>query len=197
MFLLDALDNLPQLRISDSLMKVFLWVLREGGARDVPSFDALRKLQKKLNKECGVPSTQHESCQGNIFFVNDPRTLVAQVRFLTIVFFAKKLIWLKAFSNPLVRPHLHLYPEIPDGPITEVWHAEKWRKTFDSAILAPMYDNEHGRHYYINELARTRNDNYMIPIRWVNRQGKMHADAFTVILDNEVRCRCIIYSAAY
>jgi len=81
--------------------------------------------------------------------------------------------------------------------ITEVWHAEKWCKTFDSAILAPMYDDEHSQHYYINELACTRNGNYVIPIQWVNRQGKMHADAFTVILDNEVRCGCIIYSAAY
>lgn len=80
MFLLDTIDNLPRLRISDSLMKVFLWVLREGGAQNVPSFDALRKLQKKLKSECGVPSSPHKSCQGNIFYVNDPRTIIAHVR---------------------------------------------------------------------------------------------------------------------
>jgi hypothetical protein len=79
MFLLDAMDNLPRLRVSDSMMKVFLWVLRESGAHDVPSFNALRKLQKKLESQSGVPSKLHQSPQGNIFFVNDPRALISHV----------------------------------------------------------------------------------------------------------------------
>jgi len=187
MFLLDALDNLPCLHISDSLMKVFLWVLHEGGARDVPSFDALRKLQKQLHKECGIPSEQHESCQGNIFFVNDPHTLVAQVC-CAAVFSDKTLIDSQAFSNPIVHPHLHLYPEIPDGPISEVLHAEKWQKDLDPATLAPMYDNKRGQHYYINELAQTKNGEYVIPTRWLNWQGQMHANIFKITFDDEVHC---------
>jgi hypothetical protein len=79
MFLLDTIDNLPRLRLSDSMMKVFLWVLRESGARDVPSFDALRKLQKNLQSQSGVPSNVHQSAQGNIFYINDPRSLISHV----------------------------------------------------------------------------------------------------------------------
>jgi hypothetical protein len=94
---------------------------------------------------------------------------------------------LQDFSNPLIRPFLHLYPEVPDGPITEIWHAEKWRKDLNPANLAPMYDDLHGRHYYIHELARLKNGDFVILVWWVKCHGKIHADVFRVTFDEEVR----------
>ena len=79
MFLLDALDNLPRLRISDSLMNMFLLVLHEAGVRDAPSFTSLRDIQSRLRTECGISTHQYESAQGNVYFMNDVRKIVIKV----------------------------------------------------------------------------------------------------------------------
>jgi len=79
MFLLDTLDSMPRLRVSDSLMRVFLWILKECGAPDVPSFKKLRDTQAKLRDETGVTSTLYKSPHGNLFYMNDIQKIVANV----------------------------------------------------------------------------------------------------------------------
>ena len=65
-------------------MNVFLWVLREAGAQNVPSLYHLRQVQTSLRKASGVPTMQHKSPKGNIYSMNDPRTLVAMVSDMTV-----------------------------------------------------------------------------------------------------------------
>jgi hypothetical protein len=76
---LDLLDNLPRLRLSSSQLKMILWIMKECGAKDVPSFNAFRAMQTHIRKTTGVKSEAHKSDLGNLFYVNDIRDLIAKV----------------------------------------------------------------------------------------------------------------------
>ena len=80
-FLLDVIDNLPQVWISGSFMKVLLWLLRELGIKEIPSFEALRKVQKSLCQKQGIPTINYKTPKGNAFSFHDPQVLVANVRY--------------------------------------------------------------------------------------------------------------------
>lgn len=79
LFILDTLDNLPRQQISSSMMKTFLWVLRECGAANVPSFAHLRAVQDDLRNHAGIRTEPSESHLGNRFYYNDFRQIVAHV----------------------------------------------------------------------------------------------------------------------
>ncbi|KAJ7885270.1 hypothetical protein B0H14DRAFT_3737214 [Mycena olivaceomarginata] len=157
LFLLDTLDNLPRHRISSSLMRVFLWILQEAGCKDVPSFDRLRQVQKQIRGQCGIPSIPCKSAQGNVFFMNDPRAIIAN-----------------DWTNPMTQ----------DGIIREIWHAQKWRKNMDLDMLSPMYAAGFS-HYYVNEVARLRDGRFIVPMRWVTHKNKVWTDAFSVTFNEQ------------
>lgn len=77
--MLDLLDNLPRLRLSDDHMKTIIWIMKECGTQDVPSFYALRKKQKQLLSEADIKPKLHVSPMGNQFYMNHPSKLLAFV----------------------------------------------------------------------------------------------------------------------
>ncbi|KAJ7433258.1 hypothetical protein B0H11DRAFT_2376311 [Mycena galericulata] len=157
------------------LMRAILWILKEANCKDVPSFDRLRRVQKGLRARCGIPSIPCKSVQGNVFFMNDPKAIIAQVSRLAISVCHSEV-------NPCISRNSLEIPE--DGVIREIWHAQKWRKNMDLDILSPMYDAG-ASHYYVNEISQLRNGKFIIPIRWVKFRGKVYADSFAVSLSHQ------------
>ncbi|XP_006459860.1 hypothetical protein AGABI2DRAFT_149834 [Agaricus bisporus var. bisporus H97] len=167
-FLLDIIDTLPRLRISGSIMKTIIWLLRECGVENIPSYKKFRDMQENLRKDAGISTIQWKSPQGNTFSFNDPIALVAN-----------------DWTNPLVAPHLRIYPSIPkDGLVSKVWHASKWRRDVDHRFLSPMYANR-DQHFYINELARLTSGQFVIPIQWLmnKKDNSVYADMWIVYID--------------
>lgn len=82
--MLDLLDNLPRLRLSDDQLKAIIWVMRECGACDVPSFSALRKKQAALTEAVNLKTRHHVSSLGNQFYMNHPADLLALVSILCL-----------------------------------------------------------------------------------------------------------------
>ena len=54
MLVLDVLDNMLHLRLSDDHMRSVLWMLEELNIPGTPSFYALREMQKRLAEEMDI-----------------------------------------------------------------------------------------------------------------------------------------------
>ncbi|KAF8133543.1 hypothetical protein K438DRAFT_1998044 [Mycena galopus ATCC 62051] len=85
MLLLDICDNLPRLPVSESLMRTIIWILKQCGAKDVPSLDGLRKIQKELRSYCGVPTVSCTSVQGKNFCINDPKAIIRMAQSIRLL----------------------------------------------------------------------------------------------------------------
>ncbi|KAJ7440424.1 hypothetical protein FB451DRAFT_1443354 [Mycena latifolia] len=165
MFMLDLLDSLPRLRLSDDHLKAIIWVMKECGTPNVPSFYALRKMQARLTRAVGLKPKHHTSALNNQFYMNHPNDLIRL-----------------DFANPLVRKFLHVYPEITPT-VSEFWQAAKYVEEIEDEELSPMWADwevSPYRHFYVRELAQRTNQDFVIPVKWVVYKHKVHAEAYAV-----------------
>ena len=183
-FLLDVIDNLPRVQISGAFMKVLLWLLCELGIKEIPLFEALRKIQKSLCQKQGIPTISYKTPKGNAFSFNDLWVLVANVRYSSLTS-NKREAHLYCALDPLVHPHIQRYPVIPkDGVISEIWHVQKWQKDLDRKFLSPMYDAGSDLHFFVDEPASLSNEEVVIPVRWLeDEKGEVWAEVWEVRTD--------------
>ncbi|KAJ7197514.1 hypothetical protein B0H12DRAFT_1037871 [Mycena haematopus] len=159
--LLDVMDNLPRCRFSSAQMSLIIHFAKQLGVPDVPSLKAFRKMQQTFQSVCGIKPTKITSQFGNIFYMNDIRETLA-----------------RDMANPLVAQHMHFYPEETDGPISEVYQAERWME-YTPSQLTPMFSKGHKR-FWIEELAQLKDGTFVIPHTWIVRSGILTSDVSIV-----------------
>ncbi|VDB98021.1 unnamed protein product [Peniophora sp. CBMAI 1063] len=166
MFLLIMACSQPRLRLSDDHIRLILSLLKDLDVSGVPSFKAFRAKQVSISKELDIQSKLHVSSLDNHFYSNEPHTLF-------------KLDW----ANPLVRPHIHVYPNISSKGVSETFEAEKWVKEVPFSDLSPMWaewKSAPQRHFFVNELASLKTGHAVIPQRWITCDGVDHVDCLVV-----------------
>ncbi|KAK7021130.1 hypothetical protein VNI00_017491 [Paramarasmius palmivorus] len=141
-------------------LKVIIWLMKETGAHDVPSFSQLRNMQKTLQKTSAVSTTTTTSDFGNVFSTNDVRDFVA-----------------RDFANPIIAENLHLYMEDTAGhPISEVWQIPggRWSELPQDLLPPSIYINS--KRYYIHELAERQDGKWFIPQLWITQRNTLYAE---------------------
>ncbi|KAE9393245.1 hypothetical protein BT96DRAFT_959108 [Gymnopus androsaceus JB14] len=159
--LLDIMDNLPRLRMSTAHFRLMLWMMREAGVMNVPSYHAFRQMQRTLQATTRSEPKPFTSSLGNHFYVNDPREAVK-----------------RNLSNPQIAQYMNFYPEETTGPISEVWQCDRWKEYLPSEHT-PMF-SVGGKQFYINEAAILEDSRIVIPLTWIKRNGIIFADAHLV-----------------
>ncbi|KAJ3727978.1 hypothetical protein C8R42DRAFT_755961 [Lentinula raphanica] len=146
--LMDILDNLPRLRLSSHSVKLFLWMLKELGVPEVPSFNKFRALQESLRKKCGYTPKAHISDFKNHYHSISLQDSIA-----------------KDFANPQIAPHINLYPERTDGARSETWQFDRWTE-FPPEQLTPMFSRGM-KQFWIEEVAQLSDGSFVIPHNWI------------------------------
>ncbi len=85
-FLTDALFSCPRLRFSRAQKRAILSWGKKLGAKDVPSLEALSRLQQRIHKSVGDPTRKHVGrTTGSIFYLNEVKRAIAMVRLFRLM----------------------------------------------------------------------------------------------------------------
>lgn len=73
-------------------------------------------------------------------------------------------------ANPLIRKHLHFYPEDAGSRLREAWQGQCWLHELSPHIVSQMIRVDH-QDYYIHEPAKLCDGMVVVPMRWYMRKS--------------------------
>ncbi|KIY71216.1 hypothetical protein CYLTODRAFT_487432 [Cylindrobasidium torrendii FP15055 ss-10] len=167
-FLLDLLMHLPRSVFSERQLALFTWILGEAGVRQVPSVNAMKDMNQRMQEMCGIETKAYRSENGNVYHVNDFARIVEQ-----------------EMSNPNVRPHLHFWPEDNKKGVSEARQASRWMHEMPDDLAPPMIRTTvTKKDFYTFEPSVILGERkYCIPRRWIVRDGVFWAKCSTIVPD--------------
>ncbi|KAJ7215273.1 hypothetical protein C8J57DRAFT_1096269 [Mycena rebaudengoi] len=132
------------------------WYAKKNGVTNQPTIKQVKNHRDDIIDVAGLNTRLVEGKLGNCFAINDWYKIISH-----------------EFANPLIRPHLHLYPEDTGERLEEARQAAKWKDEVDANIAVPMARDVNGKDYYVEEpcLAHLNNGGVcpVLPIRWFMR----------------------------
>ena len=78
---------------------------------------------------------------------------------------------MQEMANPLVRPHLHFYPEDSGSKLSEARQADRWLHELPSELTTPSA-RIRGVDYFIFEPAMLTDGQCCMPFRWFTRKNR-------------------------
>ncbi|KAI0323277.1 hypothetical protein GY45DRAFT_1213627, partial [Cubamyces sp. BRFM 1775] len=126
----------PRSLFSESELAGVRWLARRSGAQKIPTARQVKSSREKIVNVAGTSPRLHHGHCGNLYATADMATIIQH-----------------EFSNPLVRPHIDLYPEDAGPQLNHPSQAKKWAHEVDPNLAAPMARSSEGKDYFVNELA--------------------------------------------
>lgn len=115
---LDILMHLPHSVFSVKQLDLFLWLLCVNNVNYAPGVDAMKDLNKALQRVCGIETVGYNGKLGHRYYVNNLAQILAQVKYfvLSVLFrFPHFLIFRKCRTRKFVHTCMFTLriPEIP------------------------------------------------------------------------------------
>jgi hypothetical protein len=160
-------------------MKVILWLLKQLSIPNMPSYNKLQKMEKKVLDAVGdLKPLSKVSQLGNNFSILDPRKTIALVsRSCRLLYNLCSSLIMQDLAHPVIAGSMALYPEIEAEHISEVWEALRW-KEFDHLLLNPMWTSDSFKQFYVDEVAQLASGAFVMPLMWVTKEGVVHAECY-------------------
>ncbi|KAF7971893.1 hypothetical protein HWV62_19513 [Athelia sp. TMB] len=164
--LLDVMGAFPRSLFSEAELKAARWYAAKHGVTGLPNVRQVKNHRKKILDAAGISTRTVEGKLGNLYAVNDWAQIIRN-----------------EFANPLVRPHISVYPEDSGDCLEETRQAARWKTEINTVFAGVMARGDADKDYFVEEPCFANLDDAgrvgpVMPMRWFTRKGQLYCEAY-------------------